>query len=149
MAAPHARLRADRDSYAGLVAQLRWRPIAEIELYRGCTHRRFCSFCNEPVKAPSVDFRDVGDVLDEITRLSDAGVRNFRLRQQTCFFSYQRRDPEQIERPLAGVREVCPELAVLHIGQRRPAGGGVPGWQAHRRPGRAVLHRRKLRANGC
>lgn len=126
VAAPYARLRADRDSYAGLVAQLRWRPIAEIELYRGCTRRRFCSFCNEPVKAPSVDFRDAGDVLDEITRLSEAGVRDFRLGQQTCFFSYQRRDPEQIERLLAGVREVCPELAVLHIDNADPLAVASP-----------------------
>ena len=51
--APYAQLRADRDSYEGLIAQLRWCPIAEVELYRGCTRRQFCSFCNEPVKARS------------------------------------------------------------------------------------------------
>lgn len=126
VAAPYERLRADRDSYAELVAQLRWRPIAEIELYRGCTRRRFCSFCNEPVKAPSVDFRDVGDVLDEIARLSEAGVRDFRLGQQTCFFSYHHRDPERIERLLAGVWQVCPELAVLHIDNADPLAVASP-----------------------
>jgi radical SAM superfamily enzyme with C-terminal helix-hairpin-helix motif len=125
-AAPYERLRADRASYVGLVEQFLWRPIAEIELYRGCTRRRFCSFCNEPVKAPAVDFRTIADVLDEIGRLSQAGVRNFRLGQQTCFFSYQHRNPEMIERLLAGVRQVCPDLAVLHIDNADPLAVASP-----------------------
>lgn len=119
-AAPYARLRSDRGAYRGLVEQLRWRPIAEIELYRGCTRRRFCSFCNEPIKAAAVDFRSVDDVLDEISRLSAAGVRNFRLGQQTCFFSYQHRNLTLIERLLAGVREMCPDVEVLHIDNADP-----------------------------
>jgi radical SAM superfamily enzyme with C-terminal helix-hairpin-helix motif len=125
-AASYERLRSDRDSYVGLVEQLGWRPIAEIELYRGCTRRRFCSFCNEPVKSATVDFRSVDDVLDEIARLSAAGVRNFRLGQQTCFFSYQHRDVEQIERLLAGVREACPEVEVLHIDNADPLAVASP-----------------------
>lgn len=118
--APYDQLRADRESYEGLVAQLRWCPIAEIELYRGCTRRQFCSFCNEPVKAPLVDFRCIDDVLDEVTLLTAAGVRNFRLGQQTCFFSYQNRDVDAVERLLAGVRAACPELEVLHIDNADP-----------------------------
>jgi radical SAM superfamily enzyme with C-terminal helix-hairpin-helix motif len=124
--APYDWLRADRDSYEGLVAQLRWCPIAEIELYRGCTRRQFCSFCNEPVKAPLVDFRSIDDVLDEITRLTTAGVRNFRLGQQTCFFSYQNRDVDAAERLLAGVRTVCPDLEVLHIDNADPLAVATP-----------------------
>lgn len=126
VAAPYERLRADRDCFDGLVEQLRWRPIAEVELYRGCTRRRFCSFCNEPVKAPVVGFRNVEDVLDEIRLLSRAGVRDFRLGQQTCFFSYQRRDPGQIERLLAGIREVCDDLSVLHIDNADPLAVASP-----------------------
>lgn len=118
--APYGRLQADRDSYEGLLAQLRWRPIAEVELYRGCTRRQFCSFCNEPVKAPLVDFRSIDDILDEITRLTTAGVRNFRLGQQTCFFSYQNRNVDAVERLLAGVRAACPDLEVLHIDNTDP-----------------------------
>jgi radical SAM superfamily enzyme with C-terminal helix-hairpin-helix motif len=117
---PYDRLQADRESYEGLVAQLGWCPIAEIELYRGCTRRQFCSFCNEPVKAPLVDFRSIDDVLDEVTRLATAGVRNFRLGQQTCFFSYQNRDVDAVERLLAGVRAACPDLEVLHIDNADP-----------------------------
>ncbi|MGH3849587.1 MAG: radical SAM protein, partial [Pseudonocardiaceae bacterium] len=124
--APYGRLRADRDSFEGLLAQLRWRPIAEIELYRGCTRRQFCGFCNEPVKAPLVDFRSIEDILDEITRLTAAGVRNFRLGQQTCFFSYQHRDVDAVERLLAGVRAVCPDLEVLHIDNADPLAVASP-----------------------
>ncbi|MGH3622438.1 MAG: radical SAM protein [Sciscionella sp.] len=125
-AAGYARLRSDRGSYAGLVEQLGWRPIAEIELYRGCTRKRFCSFCNEPVKASAVDFRAVDDILDEVGRLSAAGVRNFRLGQQTCFFSYQHRDAAAIERLLAGVHKLCPRLDVLHIDNADPLAVASP-----------------------
>ncbi len=124
--AHYDRLRVDRDSYEGLVAQLRWCPIAEIELYRGCTRRQFCSFCNEPVKAPRVDFRSIDDVLNEITLLTTAGVRNFRLGQQTCFFSYQNRDADAVERLLAGVHAVCPDLEVLHIDNADPLAVASP-----------------------
>lgn len=118
--APYDQLQLDRNSYEGLATQLRWCPIAEIELYRGCTRRQFCSFCNEPVKAPLVDFRSIDDVLTEVTLLAAAGVRNFRLGQQTCFFSYQNRDVDAVERLLAGVHAVCPDLEVLHIDNADP-----------------------------
>src|SRR5574341_2017975 len=119
-AASYARLAANRDSYTELIEQLAWQPIAEVELYRGCTRRRYCSFCNEPVKAAQVEFRAVEDVVEEIGLLYAAGVRHFRLGQQTCFFSYHHRDAGQIERLLAGIREGCPELEVLHIDNADP-----------------------------
>lgn len=120
MAASFDDLAANRADFGGLVSQLRWQPVAEIELYRGCTRRRFCSFCNEPVKASDVTFRDPDDVLAEITALYEAGTRNVRLGQQTCFFSYLNRDVAAIERLLAAIRESCPELDVLHIDNADP-----------------------------
>ena len=57
-AARYEMLAADRDSYAELIGQLCWQPVAELELYRGCTRRKYCSFCNEPIKSPLVHFRD-------------------------------------------------------------------------------------------
>jgi len=125
-AADYAAQRADRESYVGLVEQLSWEPIAEIELYRGCTRRRFCDFCNEPVKAANVAFRTVEDVLHEIGLLARAGVRNFRLGMQTCFFSYQNRDEKQIEALLAGDRETVPDLEVLHIDKADPLAVASP-----------------------
>lgn len=125
-AASYERLADDRGSYARLIDQLGWRPVAEIELYRGCTRRRFCSFCNEPIKSPLVDFRDPADVLAEVAELYRAGVRHFRLGQQTCFFSYLRRDADAIGRLLAGIREQCPELEVLHIDNADPLAVASP-----------------------
>lgn len=125
-AASYDGLRADRSSYAGLVEQLSWRPVAEIELYRGCTRRRFCSFCNEPVKASRVEFRAVEDVVEEVRQLAAAGVRHFRLGQQTCFFSYAGRNPAVIEQLLRGVREACPDLEVLHIDNADPLAVASP-----------------------
>jgi radical SAM superfamily enzyme with C-terminal helix-hairpin-helix motif len=125
-AASYERLSADRRSYAELIAQLRWRPVAEIELYRGCTRRRFCSFCNEPVKSPLVRFRHPSDVQAEARLLHEAGVRNFRLGQQTCFFSYLNRDVDAIGRLLAGIRDQCPGLEVLHIDNADPLAVASP-----------------------
>jgi radical SAM superfamily enzyme with C-terminal helix-hairpin-helix motif len=125
-AAPYEHLAGDRGSFGGLVGQLRWRPVAEVELYRGCTRRRFCSFCNEPVKSSRVSFRDPADVLDEVGALYAAGVRHLRLGQQTCFFSYLNRDAAAIERLLAGIRERCPDLEVLHIDNADPLAVASP-----------------------
>lgn len=119
-AAPYEQLAADRGSFRELISQLGWRPVTEIELYRGCTRRRFCSFCNEPVKSSRVVFRDAADIQEEVAALYGAGVRNVRLGQQTCFFSYFNRDAAAIERLLAGIRENCPDLEVLHIDNADP-----------------------------
>ncbi|MEV0928790.1 radical SAM protein [Streptomyces spongiicola] len=124
--AGYEQMRRERDSFAGLVEQMPWRPIAELELYRGCTRRKFCGFCNEPAKSPLVAFREVDDVVDEAAQLYAAGVRNFRLGQQTCFFSYRHRDEDAIRALLSGIRERCPELEVLHIDNADPLAVAAP-----------------------
>jgi len=129
-AAPYELLAADRVPCEALITQLGWRPIAEVELYRGCTRRRFCSFCNEPVKSSRVAFRDPTDVVKEIAELYTAGVRNIRLGQQTCFFSYLNRDVAAIERMLALVRDKCPDLEVLHIDNADPLAVASPAGAA-------------------
>jgi len=119
-AAAYQLLANDRRPHTDLINQLGWKPIAEIELYRGCTRRRFCSFCNEPVKSPLVAFRDPADILREVAELYAAGVRAFRLGQQTCFFSYLNRDLGAIERLLGDIRAACPAVEVLHIDNADP-----------------------------
>ena len=109
------RLQNQLGDFRELFAQIPWQVVAEIELYRGCTRARLCSFCFEPVKNDQVVFRDVNDVIKEITALYSAGVRRFRLGQQACFFSYQGKSPQLIERLLAGIREACPDIDMLHI----------------------------------
>lgn len=78
--ADYEQTRRERNSFADLVDQTPWRPIAELELYRGCTRRKFCDFCNEPAKSPLVAFREVDDVVDEAAQLYAAGIRNVRRR---------------------------------------------------------------------
>ncbi|MFD8970386.1 radical SAM protein [Streptomyces sp. NPDC059568] len=124
--AGYAQMQRERDSFAGLVEQMSWRPIAELELYRGCTRRKFCDFCNEPAKSPLVAFREVEDVVEEAAQLYAAGVRNFRLGQQTCFFSYRNRNEDAIRAVLGGIRERCPELEVLHIDNADPLAVAAP-----------------------
>lgn len=124
--AGYAQMQRERDSFAGLVGQMPWRPIAELELYRGCTRRKFCDFCNEPAKSPLVAFREVEDVVEEAAQLYAAGVRNFRLGQQTCFFSYRNRNEDAIRTVLEGIRDRCPELEVLHIDNADPLAVAAP-----------------------
>ncbi|MFJ5105376.1 radical SAM protein [Streptomyces sp. NPDC088554] len=124
--APYGQMQRERDSFTGLVEQMPWRPIAELELYRGCTRRKFCDFCNEPAKSPLVAFREVDDVVAEAAQLYAASVRNFRLGQQTCFFSYRNRDEDAIRALLGGIRERCPELEVLHIDNADPLAVAAP-----------------------
>lgn len=124
--APYEQLEADRSPFTELIEQMPWAPVAELELYRGCTRRAFCRFCNEPGKSPAVAHRTVDDVLAEVGQLYDAGVRHFRLGQQTCFFSYQGRDENAIRALLAGIRERCPELEMLHIDNADPLAVASP-----------------------
>lgn len=124
--AAYGQMQHERGSFTGLVDQMPWRPIAELELYRGCTRRKFCDFCNEPSKSPLVAFREVDDVVAEAAQLYAAGVRNFRLGQQTCFFSYRNRDEDAIRALLGGIRERCPELEVLHIDNADPLAVAAP-----------------------
>lgn len=118
--AAYDQLSAEQCDYSDLLQQLEWTAIAEIEMYRGCTRKRFCSFCNEPVKSPSVVFRTIDDIVSEVTNLYAAGLRHFRLGQQTCFFSYYHRDVEKISELLDRIRNNCPDLRVLHIDNADP-----------------------------
>lgn len=146
--APYGQLAEDRSSFTGLTEQMPWQPVAELELYRGCTRRVFCRFCNEPAKSPTVVHRTVDDVLAEAAQLYGAGVRHFRLGRQTCFFSYQGRDEDAIRTLLAGVREACPELEMLHIDNADPLAVASPVGRRIAQDGRRAVHGRQLRADG-
>lgn len=105
--------------------------ITEIETYRGCPRGIVggCSFCSEPLKGLP-DFRPIEDVVDEIERLYNLGVRHFRIGSQPCIFSYlskeacRREFPRPntlaIEKLFKGIRTVAPELHTLHIDNANP-----------------------------
>ncbi|HTY47310.1 MAG TPA: radical SAM protein [Methanomassiliicoccales archaeon] len=102
--------------------------IAEVETYRGCVRYRSggCSFCIEPLKKKPV-FREPEDIVEEVRKLRELGVTNFRLGAQTCFISYKAKgnsetptpDPEAIESLLSGISRLG--IEVLHLDNANPA----------------------------
>jgi radical SAM superfamily enzyme with C-terminal helix-hairpin-helix motif len=100
---------------AGIIRQIPWIPIAEIETARGCAHGR-CSFCTEPLKH-GYEERDTGDIIDEAVALEREGIRHLRLGKQSDFFDLS---AEKMERLMVGIREKChPET--LHIDNVNPS----------------------------
>lgn len=106
--------------------------IAELETYTGCVRyvNGGCRFCLEPREGKPM-WREEDQIAEEVRRLHEAGVRNFRLGGQTCFFCYKtqqlgqgdrpRPNPDAVERMLGGIREAAPDLRVLHIDNANPA----------------------------
>ena len=104
--------------------------IAEIETYRGCV-RWFnggCSFCMEPSFGRPV-MRNEKDIIEEVKKLKQLGVKNFRLGCQSCFFSYKaigigksdrpKPNPNAIKRLLEGINKIG--VDILHIDNANPA----------------------------
>jgi len=103
--------------------------MCELETYRGCARPRHCSFCTEPFYGEP-DFRPIKDVVFEAEALYIQGARYFRIGRQPDLFSYHakdtggellRPDPGAIEQLYKGVRNVAPELKVLHMDNANPA----------------------------
>ncbi len=113
---------------AGIVRQHPMYPnvICEIETYRGCFWGK-CSFCSEKFYG-RVDFRDIEGIVNEIEALYEAGIRHFRLGNQSDFFTYMgdythdipRPEPENIEQLMSSIRRVAPDLKTLHIDNVNP-----------------------------
>ena len=103
--------------------------IAEVETYRGCVRYRSggCSFCVEPLKGKPLH-REPEQIVEEVRRLRELGVVNFRLGAQTCIVSYKSFEddsdsptpnPEAIETLLRGIASLKPQ--VLHLDNANPA----------------------------
>ena len=102
--------------------------IAEVETYRGC-HRYMsggCSYCIEPLKGRPL-MRSPSDILKEVARLKELGVRNVRIGGQTCIISYGSEDylgipkpkPDVIKKLFVPLREM--NFDVLHVDNANPA----------------------------
>ncbi|NVM52960.1 MAG: radical SAM protein [Candidatus Helarchaeota archaeon] len=90
--------------------------IAEIETGKGCPRKPGCSFCTEPLKSDGVLKRSIEDIIVEIQALNAAGIKNFRLGKQSCFYSYG--SSTDIEKLLRNARNFA---EVLHIDNANPA----------------------------
>ncbi|MBP1908670.1 radical SAM protein [Methanolobus bombayensis] len=102
--------------------------MCEIETYRGCGRKHHCSFCTEPSYGES-DYRPIMDVVSEVSELYKNGARFFRIGRQPDILSYQAKDkggntpepdPEAILSLYRGIRNVAPELKVLHMDNANP-----------------------------
>jgi radical SAM superfamily enzyme with C-terminal helix-hairpin-helix motif len=97
--------------------------MCELETYRGCPRHSHCSFCTEPFYGKP-DFREIADVVNEVSALSKYGARYFRIGRQPDLFMYRSRngvpDPDAIEELYRGIRYVAPDLRVLHMDNANP-----------------------------
>lgn len=102
--------------------------VCEIETFRGCPRQSHCSFCSEALKKV-VYHRSVDGIIAEVQALAEAGNKYFRLGAQTDLLLYQARrkgellvpNPQALEQLYAGIRQVAPELKVLHMDNINPA----------------------------
>jgi radical SAM superfamily enzyme with C-terminal helix-hairpin-helix motif len=100
--------------------------MIELETYRGC-FRGNCSFCTERFYGRP-DFRSVPDIVTEVSALYDLGIRHFRLGRQPDLLAYQaegdgefpKPNPEAITSLYKGIRNVAPQLKVLHMDNANP-----------------------------
>ena len=97
--------------------------MCELETYRGCPRNSHCSFCTEPFYGKP-DYREITDVVNEVAALYQHGARYFRLGRQPDLFMYRAKDgvpdPYAIEELYRGIRNVAPDLKVLHMDNANP-----------------------------
>ncbi len=99
--------------------------VCELETFRGCPRSKHCAFCSERLKTLHY-FRTPVQIIDEVNSLSNLGNHYYRLGCQTDILSYPRDNknqlkPEIMEKLYAGIREVDPDLKVLHLDNINPA----------------------------
>src|SRR3989338_2435199 len=99
---------------ANIISQIPSLRIIEIETGHGCSRKKACSFCTEPIKH-KLEFRQDKDILKEIKTFYDLGIRHFRLGKQSDF--YMLPDAAAL---LKDIRSSCPEIDVLHIDNVNP-----------------------------
>ncbi len=98
--------------------------MCELETYRGCPRHSHCSFCTEPFYGRP-DYREIMDVVNEVSALYAYGARYFRLGRQPDLFMYRAENgvpnPEALEKLYSGIRNAAPDLRVLHMDNANPA----------------------------
>ena len=89
--------------------------IIEIETAKGCSRKKHCSFCTEPIKN-RIAFRDKKDIVSEVKAFHNLGIKYFRLGKQSDYYSH----PQAVE-ILKDIRKACAGIKVLHIDNVNPA----------------------------
>ncbi len=100
---------------AEIVKKIPGHRIIEIETSRGCSRKSGCSFCTEILKS-RLQFRKQEDIIKEIKKFTDLGMKYFRLGKQSCFYAYP-----GAAKLLKDIRKECPNIKILHIDNVNPA----------------------------
>ncbi|MBN2111828.1 radical SAM protein [Candidatus Woesearchaeota archaeon] len=100
---------------AEIIKQIPSLRIIEIETGKGCSRKKGCSFCTEPIKN-RLEFRKEEDILAEVSAFSKLGVDYFRFGKQSCFYSYPSA-PGLLQK----TRKRNKNIKVLHIDNANPA----------------------------
>lgn len=99
---------------ADIVKQIPALRVIEIETGHGCSRKKGCSFCTEPIKH-NLEFRKKEDIINEVKAFYELGCRYFRLGKQSDLYLY----PDIIEL-LKNIRRLFPGIDVLHIDNVNP-----------------------------
>ena len=102
----------------------------EVEVYQGCVrYKRGCKFCIEPKKGVPI-WRTPHDVITEVTRALEKGVKHVRLGGMTDVYTYMAEgvvemeypipNPEPLAELLHGLRE-DERLQTLHVDNANPS----------------------------
>ena len=102
----------------------------EVEVYQGCVrYKRGCKFCIEPKKGVPI-WRTPHDVITEVTRALDQGVKHVRLGGMTDVYTYMAEgvveleypipNPEPLAQLLHGLRD-DERLETLHVDNGNPS----------------------------
>jgi len=101
--------------------------ICEIEISLGCERKTYCTFCSEPILHPGFVSRPVEDIIDEVSELYQNGIKAFRLGRSANIlaYGYEKNNGminiELLKELYKGIREVAPNLEVLHTDNANPA----------------------------
>ena len=102
----------------------------EVEVYQGCVRfKRGCKFCIEPKKGVPI-WREPEDIIEEVRRAHESGVKHVRLGGMTDTYTYMAEgvkeleypvpNPEPIARLLHGLRD-DERLGILHSDNGNPS----------------------------
>jgi radical SAM superfamily enzyme with C-terminal helix-hairpin-helix motif len=102
--------------------------MCELETAKGCFRciSGGCSFCTEPFYGMP-RMRSIEGIVSEISALSKAGARHFRLGRQpdllafgTSGSEYPKPEPDKLRALFSGIRQASPDLLTLHIDNVNP-----------------------------
>jgi len=128
---------------AEIVRKHPWFPdiICEIETGRGCPREKHCSFCSEGL-IDKIEFRNTGDVIDEIDSLIKCGATRYRIGRQPDIMQFgsslnefrngfPRPEPSKVTELFSELksRKDSGAIHVLNVDNANP--GSIVNWPEH------------------